>query len=84
MIWAAISWNSLGLALVLHGRVNSQTYLSILSDQVYPIVQTLFANGSAMHQSTPLKLIKIGMKNMKVKSNTWTGPHIAASNYQAS
>ena len=45
MVSAVISWNYFGLIVVLHGRINSQDYLSILRDHVYPMVQALFPDG---------------------------------------
>jgi hypothetical protein len=42
MVWAAISWNSLGPIVALHGMINSKDYLNILGDHVHPVVQALF------------------------------------------
>lgn len=63
MIWAAISWNSLGPAVALHGRVNAQAYLSILADQVHPMVQTLFPNGGAVFQDDNAPIHTAGVVN---------------------
>lgn len=50
MVWAAISRDSLGPIVALHGRINSKDYLNILGDQVHPMCQTLFPEGDAIFQ----------------------------------
>ena len=35
MAWAAISWNSLGPIVTLHGRISSKDYLNILGENVH-------------------------------------------------
>ena len=50
MVWAAISWHSLGPILVLDGRVTAKDYQTILEDHVHPMVQTLYPEGGAMYQ----------------------------------
>lgn len=50
MIWAAISWYSTGPMVTLHGRITAKDYVTILGDQVHPMVQYLFPNGDAVFQ----------------------------------
>lgn len=50
MVWAAISWHSLGPILVLDGRVTAKDYRTILEDHVHPMVQTLYPEGGAVYQ----------------------------------
>ena len=50
MVWAAISWSSLGPMVTLHGRINSKDYLSILGDHMHPMCQTLFPEGDCILQ----------------------------------
>ena len=50
MVWAAISWRSLGPIVALHGRINSKDYLNTLGDQVHPMCQTLFPEGDCIFQ----------------------------------
>lgn len=50
MVWAAISWYSMGPMITLHGRITAKDYVSILADHVLPMVQYLFPNGNAVYQ----------------------------------
>ena len=50
MVWAAISWNSLGHIVPLHGRINSKDYMNILGDRVHPTVRALFRDGDDIFQ----------------------------------
>ena len=50
MFWAAISCNSLGPIVALHGRINSKDYLNVLRDHVHPIVQALLSDGDGILQ----------------------------------
>ena len=51
MVWAAISWNSLGSIVALHGRINIKDYPNILRDHVHPMVQAfLFPDGDGIFQ----------------------------------
>ena len=38
MVWAAISWISLGPIVALYVKINSKDYLNILGDHVHPMV----------------------------------------------
>ncbi|KFM63573.1 Transposable element Tcb1 transposase, partial [Stegodyphus mimosarum] len=42
MVWGVISWHGFGSFVILHGRITSNHYLSILADHVHPFVQTVF------------------------------------------
>jgi hypothetical protein len=44
MVWAAISWYSVGPTVTLHGRITAKEYVDRLSNQVHPMIQTLFPN----------------------------------------
>jgi hypothetical protein len=44
MVWAAISWYSLGPIATLHGRITTREHVDILGNQVYPMIQMLFPN----------------------------------------
>ena len=46
----AISWKSANQIVSLHGRIKSQDYLKILTDQIYPMVTELFPEGNAIFQ----------------------------------
>ena len=48
MVWAAISWHSLGPILVPDGRVTGKDYRTILEDHVHPMVQTLYPEGGSV------------------------------------
>lgn len=50
MIWAAISWYSMGPMITLQGRITGKDYVTILADHVHPMVQCLFPNGDAVYQ----------------------------------
>uniref|UniRef100_A0A3B3RT27 Tc1-like transposase DDE domain-containing protein n=1 Tax=Paramormyrops kingsleyae TaxID=1676925 RepID=A0A3B3RT27_9TELE len=50
MVWAAISWHSLGPLLVLDGQVTAKDYLTILEDHVHPMIQTFYPEGGAVYQ----------------------------------
>ena len=45
----------------LHGRIKSQNYLKILSDQIHPMIMELFLGGNAIfqHDNAPIHLAKI-------------------------
>lgn len=61
MIWGAISWKSIGPIISLHGRINSQDYLGILSNQLHPMVRELFPEGDAIFQddNAPIHTAKV-------------------------
>ncbi|GBM28686.1 hypothetical protein AVEN_26096-1 [Araneus ventricosus] len=48
--WGAISWRGLGPLVILHGRIKSNHYLSILEDHVHPFVQTVFPGERPLFQ----------------------------------
>ncbi|PNF27984.1 hypothetical protein B7P43_G14289 [Cryptotermes secundus] len=51
MVWATISWYSVGPIFTLQGHVTANDSVTILGDQVHPMVQTLFPNGDAIYQA---------------------------------
>ena len=50
MVWAAISWNSLGSIVALHRRINRKDYLNTLGDRVHSMVQALFSDDDGIFQ----------------------------------
>lgn len=50
MVWAAISWFSVGPMITLQGHITAKDYVNILADHVHPMVQTLFPNGDGVFQ----------------------------------
>jgi hypothetical protein len=52
MIWVAISWNSVGPIITLHGRITAREYVDAegLTNQVNPMIQKLFPNNEAVFQ----------------------------------
>jgi hypothetical protein len=50
MVWAAISWYSVGPIINYHGRITSREYTDRLGNQVHPTIQTLFPNNDAVFQ----------------------------------
>jgi hypothetical protein len=51
MVWAAISWYSVGSIIILHGRITAWEYVERLGNQVHPMIQTLFPNNDAVFQN---------------------------------
>jgi hypothetical protein len=50
MVWAAISWYSVGPIIALHGRITAREYVDRLGNQVHPMIQTLFPNNESVFQ----------------------------------
>jgi hypothetical protein len=50
MVWATISWYSVGLIISLNGRTTARKYMDRLDNQVHPIIQTLFSINNAAFQ----------------------------------
>jgi hypothetical protein len=42
MVWAAISWCSVGPITTLHGWITASEYVDRLDNQVHPMIQMLF------------------------------------------
>jgi hypothetical protein len=42
MIWAAISWYSVGPIIILHGQITAREYADRLRNHVHPMIQTFF------------------------------------------
>jgi hypothetical protein len=51
MVWAAISWYSVGPIIILHGRITAREYVDKLGNQVQPMIQTLFPNNGVVFQN---------------------------------
>jgi hypothetical protein len=50
MVWAAISWYSVGPNITLHGQITARKYVDRLGNQVHPMFQVLFLNNEAAVQ----------------------------------
>jgi hypothetical protein len=52
MVWAVISWYSVGPIVTLHGRIAAREYVDRLGKQVHSIIQTLFPNNDRFQDDT--------------------------------
>jgi hypothetical protein len=50
MVWAAISWYSVGSIIALHGRITAKEYMDRLGNQVHPMIKTLFPSNDTVFQ----------------------------------
>nr|KAF6355158.1 hypothetical protein mMyoMyo1_011357 [Myotis myotis] len=50
MVWGMFSWHDLGPLIRVEQRLNSTTYLSIVADQVHPIMLMAYPNGDGVFQ----------------------------------
>nr|KAF6369233.1 hypothetical protein mMyoMyo1_010611 [Myotis myotis] len=50
MVWGMFSWHDLGLLIHVEQRLTSTTYLSIVADQVHPIMLMAYPNGDGFFQ----------------------------------
>nr|KAF6310699.1 hypothetical protein mMyoMyo1_008757 [Myotis myotis] len=50
MVWGMFSWPDLGPLICVEQHLNSTTYLSIIADQVYPIMLMVYLNGDGFFQ----------------------------------
>nr|KAF6360105.1 hypothetical protein mMyoMyo1_011063 [Myotis myotis] len=50
MVWGMFSWHDLGPLIHVEQRPNSTTYLSIIADQVHPIMLMAYPNGDGFFQ----------------------------------
>jgi hypothetical protein len=48
MVWAAMSWYSVGPIITLHGQITARDYVGRLDNQVQLMIQTLFPNNDAV------------------------------------
>jgi hypothetical protein len=48
MVWAAISWYSVGSITTIHGQITAREYVDRLGIQVHPMIQMLFLNINAL------------------------------------
>jgi hypothetical protein len=49
MVWAAMSWYSVGPIITIHGQITSREYVDRLGNQGHPMIQT-FLNNDAVFQ----------------------------------
>jgi hypothetical protein len=66
--------------ITLYDRITAREYLVRLSNQVHPMIQTLFPNNDAVFQEgsapfTQLELFSHGLKSMKVNFNIFPGQY---------
>jgi hypothetical protein len=54
MVWAAISWYSVGPIITLHGRITAKEYMDRLGNKVHPMIQTLFPNNALFQDDNAL------------------------------
>jgi hypothetical protein len=55
MVWAAISWHSVGPIITPHGRITAREYVARLGNQVHPMIQALFLNNAVFQDNnTPI------------------------------
>jgi hypothetical protein len=73
MIWAAISWYSVGPFITLHGRIIAREYMDRLGNQVHPMIQTFFQ--TIMPLFPQLEPFIHGLKNTKMNFNIFPGQH---------
>jgi hypothetical protein len=50
MVWAAVSWYSVGPIITFHGQISARKYVDRLGNLVHPMIQTLFPNNDAVFQ----------------------------------
>jgi hypothetical protein len=50
MFWAAISWNSVGPIITLHGRITAREYVDRLGNQVASLDPMTILNNDAVSQ----------------------------------
>jgi hypothetical protein len=50
IVWAVMSWYSVGLIITLHGRITARDYVERLGNQVHSMIQTLIPNNVAVFQ----------------------------------
>nr|KAF6310702.1 hypothetical protein mMyoMyo1_008760 [Myotis myotis] len=50
MVWGMFSWHDLGSLIHVEQHLNSTTYLSIIADQVHPIMLMVYPNGDGFFQ----------------------------------
>jgi hypothetical protein len=50
VVWATMSWHSVGPIITLYGRTTAREYVDRLGNQVDPMIQTLLPNNNAVFQ----------------------------------
>jgi hypothetical protein len=50
VVWAAISWYSVGRIITPHGQITAREYVDRLCNQMHPMIQMLFPNNDAVFQ----------------------------------
>jgi hypothetical protein len=54
MVWAAISWYSVGPIITLDGQITAKEYVDRLGNQVQPMMQTFLKYGVVFQDDMPL------------------------------
>nr|KAF6300630.1 hypothetical protein mMyoMyo1_009100 [Myotis myotis] len=80
MVWGMFSWHDLGPLICVEQHLNSTIYLSIIADQVHPIMLMADPNGDGFFQqdnahAMVLILCRSGFKNMREALPCLGGPH---------
>jgi hypothetical protein len=60
MVWAAISWYSVGPIITLHGRITAREYVDRFGNRVHPMIQGLFPNNDAVFQDDSAPIHTVG------------------------
>jgi hypothetical protein len=81
MVWAAISWCSIGPNITLHGLITARGYVGRLGNQVHPKIQMLFQENDAVFQEENASNHTAGtvrhcLNSMKVNFNIFLVQHI--------
>jgi hypothetical protein len=53
MVWAAISWYSVGPIITLHGQITARNCMDRLGNQVHPTIQTFLNNDAVFQDDSP-------------------------------
>ncbi|GFW60747.1 DDE_3 domain-containing protein [Trichonephila clavipes] len=80
MIWAAVSWFSAEIIIVLKGKITREKYREVSADQVHPMRQTLFPAeyGIFQEDNAPIHgtgLIQSLLMNMRKKFYIYLDSH---------
>jgi hypothetical protein len=59
----------------LHGRITAREYVEKLSNQLHPMIQTLFPKKDAVFQDDNAPIHATGLKSMKVNFSIFPGQH---------
>jgi hypothetical protein len=80
MVWAAISWYSIGPNITLHGLITAREYVGRLGNQVHPIIQMLFPENDPVfpEENTSIQTaatVRHDLNQLKVNFNIFPVKH---------